>query len=354
MGFLPIASEKSYDLLSYKDSAGKNHRIKSKKEWLARRKQILENLQLGMGSLPVSKRNEPVEAVFRDSLVTDRYTRYTLQLAVAENENVPAYYYVPKAAEKPFAAMLALHPTGELGKDITDGKSPRANRAYAKELAERGYAVLAPDFPGYGALRDYDFASDRYESGAVKGVFNHIRCVDFLQSRSEINPDAIGVIGHSLGGYNAIFLGAFDTRLKIVVASSGWTLFDFYKPWSEEAVKRHGGRLGPWAQEVNMPPLRHRYHLDGSLFPFDFHEAVAAIAPRTFFSNSPLEDYFSAEGVKTGMKPIQEVYRLMGAVNNVHAEYPSGGHDFPTAQRKAAYHLIDTRLNHQPLDHMIE
>ncbi len=347
---------KKYGLLSYTDSDGKKKTVKTRKDWEKKRSRILSGMQQAMGRLPDLSAAGPVTAVFSDSLVTDKYTRYSVLLTVAPGETVPAYYYLPSgySGKKPLPAILALHPTGEAGKGLVDGLSTRPNRAYGKELAERGYAVLAPDFPGYGELKDYDFSSDRYESGSMKGIFNHIRCVDFLVARPEVDPRNIGVIGHSLGGYNAIFVGAFEPRIKVVISSSGWTIFDFYRPWSEEGARRHGGRLGPWAQEVHMPLLRDQYHLDGDLFPFDLHEAVAAIAPRAFFSNSPREDYFSAEGVKVGMESIKEVYKLYGVTEKARAVYPEGGHDFPTEQRTAAYRFLDSELGLSPNDHFIE
>lgn len=347
---------KKYDLLFYTDNAGRKKTVKNRGDWEKKRGLILSGMQQAMGMLPDLSAAGPVTAVFSDSLVTDKYTKYSVLLTVAPGETIPAYYYLPAgySRQKPLPAILALHPTGEAGKGLVDGMSTRPNRAYGKELAERGYVVLAPDFPSYGELKDYDFASDRYESGSMKGIFNHIRCVDFLSRRPETDSEKIGVIGHSLGGYNAIFVGAFEPRIKVVVSSSGWTIFDFYRPWSEEGARRHGGRLGPWAQEVHMPLLRDKYHLDGNLFPFDLHEAVAAIAPRAFFSNSPLEDYFSAEGVKVGMQSIKEVYKLYGVSEKARAVYPEGGHDFPTAQRKAAYLFLDSELGHSPKDHFIE
>ncbi len=356
LGAYRIDPGKKYGLLSYSDSAGKNKPVKSRKDWEKKRSRILSGMQQAMGKLPDLSAAGPVTAVFSDSVVTDKYTKYSILLTVAPGEEVPAYYYLPAgySTKKPLPAILALHPTGEAGKGLVDGLSTRPNRAYGKELAERGYIVIAPDFPGYGELKNYDFSSDRYESGSMKGIFNHIRCVDFLAGRPEVNAENIGVIGHSHGGYNAIFVGAFEPRIKIVVSSSGWTIFDFYRPWSEQGARQHGGRLGPWAQEVLMPPLRDKYHLDGNLFPFDLHEAVAAIAPRAFFSNSPQEDYFSAEGVKVGMEAIKEVYKLYGVPEKVRAVYPQGDHNFPTEQRKAAYRFLDSELGHSPKDHFIE
>ena len=39
------------------------------------------------------------------------------------------------------------------------------------ELARRGYVVLAPDYPSFGDYA-YDFGTDRYSSGTMKGIFN--------------------------------------------------------------------------------------------------------------------------------------------------------------------------------------
>src|SRR5690606_15943086 len=105
------------------------------------------------------------------------------------------------------------------------------------------------------------------------------------------------VIGHSLGGHNALFVGAFDERLKVVVSSCGWTLMDHYDI-GEQASAQYGGRLGPWAQDRYMPLLRDKFQLDGERFPFDFDEVIAALAPRHFLSVSPVNDSnFDVEGV---------------------------------------------------------
>lgn len=77
----------------------------------------------------------------------------------------------------------------------------------------------------------------------MKAIFNHMRCVDLLQARKDVDPERIGVIGHSLGGHNAIFAGAFDTRIKVVVSSCGWTLFGNYNAGNEVSQKHGGYRI---------------------------------------------------------------------------------------------------------------
>lgn len=128
--------------------------------------------------------------------------------------------------------------------------------------------MLAPDYPSFGDY-PFDIHKSKFASGTMLGVFNHIRGVDLLAAREEVDPQRIGAIGHSLGGHNAMFLGAFDPRVKVVVSSCGWTPFHHY----------YGGKLDGWAQDRYMPRIRDRYGLDPNRVPFDMTEVAAAIAP---------------------------------------------------------------------------
>ncbi|ACU02566.1 alpha/beta fold hydrolase [Pedobacter heparinus] len=344
---VPIASS-GPELLVYVNRSGQKKPVSTKAEWQIKRQQILERMQQVMGKLPGRKGLPAMDIQITDSLKEDGFTRYTINFTVAENEILPADLYIPHQSGKPkrLPAMLALHGTSALGKRSIGGESPLANRAYAKELAMRGYVVIAPDYPSFGDLKDYDFEKDRYESGSMKAIFNHMRCVDLLQARKDVDPERIGVIGHSLGGHNAIFAGAFDTRIKVVVSSCGWTLFGNYNAGNEVSQK-HGGRLGPWAQMRYMPLVRDKYQLDAAQMPFDFDEAIASLAPRPFFSNSPKSDAnFDVKGVKEGILNVTKVYKFLNADDKLQVDYPDAGHDFPPEVRLNAYAFIDKELNH--------
>ncbi len=257
-----------------------------------------------------------------------------------ENDRVPAYLYLPvkRPQDERRPAILALHPTGPAGKGIVDDRGPRPNRGYAKELAERGYVVLAPDYPSFGDYK-YDFDADKYLSGTMKGIFNHMRGVDLLQAREEVDPERIGVIGHSLGGHNAMFVGAFDERLKVIVSSCGWTPFHNY----------YGGKIAGWTSDRYMPRLKDVYGLDPDKVPFDFYEVVAALAPRTFFSVSPERDSnFDVAGVRKAEPAARQVFDLLGVPANLQVQYPDCEHDFPDEMRQAAYALFDKVFKYHP------
>ncbi len=80
---------------------------------------------------------------------------------------------------------------------------------------------------GHSRLADYDFHTDTYLSGAIRAIVNHRSGIDLLVARDEVDADRSGVIGHSLGGHNAMFVGAFDERIQAVVSSCGWDPFNF-------------------------------------------------------------------------------------------------------------------------------
>ena len=219
--------------------------------------------------------------------------------------------------------------------------------------AQRGFVVMAPAYP---LLANYqpDWRALGYQSGTMKAIWDNIRALDYLESLPFVQPGKFAAVGHSLGGHNAMFVGAFDPRLKVVVSSCGWTLMDYYNI-GEEGSKRYGGRLGPWAQDRYMPLLREKFNLDGDMIPFDFDEVIAAIAPRHFFSNSPVNDAnFDVEGVKKGVASAKKVYALLGAEENLRVYYPDAGHDFPTDVRLKAYRFIDDILRHKAREQVLE
>ena len=169
----------------------------------------------------------------------------------------------------------------------------------------------------------------------MKALRNNLRCVDLLETLPQVDSARIGVIGHSLGGHNAMFTAVFDQRLKAVVSSCGFTPFHDY----------YGGKVAGWTSDVYMPRIRDVYGNDPDQIPFDFYEVVAALAPRGFFSNSPVRDgNFDVHGVRKVFTKAGDVYALFGAADRLVLATPDAAHDFPEAQRLAAYAWLDQML----------
>jgi pimeloyl-ACP methyl ester carboxylesterase len=327
-------------LLIYMETDGSEHPVKTAADWARRRQHILDGMQEAMGTLPSRENLPPFDAKTLESVVTDDVERRKISIVIEEGDRLNVYLLAPTGLKKEqkAPAMLALHPTNPLGKMPTAGVNERT-KAYGLELAKRGYVVLVPDYPSMGDEKDYDFENDRYVSGTMKGIFNHMRCVDYLCSLDRVDPQRIGVIGHSLGGHNAMFAAVFDRRLKVIVSSCGWTPFRDY----------YGGDIAGWTSDRYMPRLRDVYNLDPDVVPFDFYEVVAALAPRPFFSSSPLHDEnFDVNGVKKAIPAAEEIYRLLEASDRLQVRSPDVGHAFPAEVREEAYRFIDKALDHTP------
>lgn len=344
--------------------------VQAADDWAIRRRQIIAGLEDVMGPLPDRSHLPPLDVKIINRIEGDGYVRLSLTYQGDEGERVPAYLLLPKncTAGKRLPAVVALHSTSSYGKMLVAGEAADAHRAranrpaadkslffptsdtytaypraavvaneYGKELAQRGYVVLAPDYPSFGDY-PYDFHKSKYASGSMKGIFNHMRGVDLLQTRDEVDPERIGAIGHSLGGHNALFLGVFDSRIKVVVSSCGWSPF---------RDSPSGGKADGWAQDVYMPRIRTVYQNCLNRVPFDFQELVAALAPRAFFSNSPIRDeYFDVQGVKRSEPEIRKVFASLGAADCLQIRYPSCSHDFPPEIRREAYAFIDKVFQH--------
>ncbi|MEW4526896.1 alpha/beta fold hydrolase [Maioricimonas sp. JC845] len=328
-------------LLFYTDDAGNEQPVRTKADWEIRRRQILQGMQEATGPLPSRDNLTSLDIEVLETVPGDGYERQTIRFTPEQGDRLTAYLYIPKgaSADDPRPGIVALHPTHRIGKGVVDGQSERPNRAYGKELAERGYVVIAPDYISFGDSADYDFENDRYRTGTMKGIWNHMRCVDLLLERDDVMGEKIGTIGHSLGGHNAIFLGVFDQRVKAIVSSCGWTPFHDY----------YGGKIAGWTSDRYMPSLKTDYDLDPDRVPFDFYELVAALAPRPFFSNSPLYDSnFDYRGVEKAAPKARRVYELYDAANNLRVAYPNAQHDFPPAVRFESYEFLDAHLGHSP------
>jgi len=124
-----------------------------------------------------------------------------------EGSELPAYFLKAAATDgRPAPTMIMWN-----GLDST--KEHMYTSGWPQELAQRGISTLMVDCPGSGeALRFLDLKARVETEDWAKA------CVDYLETRDEVDHDRIGLVGWSLGGYYAPRAAAFEKRLKLVVA----------------------------------------------------------------------------------------------------------------------------------------
>jgi dienelactone hydrolase len=162
------------------------------------------------------------------------YDRVRVTYAVEAGDRVSAWLLTPHGAAPAdgWPALLAVHQHADdyaLGKAEPAGLAGDPMYAYGHELCRRGYVVLCPDLlcfeerrpahTGRAARRRLDgtrLDGTRYEQfeftkrllvgSCLQTKYLHdLTCaVDLLASLPAVNPERLGVIGHSLGGLQAL------------------------------------------------------------------------------------------------------------------------------------------------------
>jgi dienelactone hydrolase len=298
------------------------------------REAIRAKMERVMGPLPSESLPVPLDVKIVLEETVDGYVRKKITFAVEKGDRVPAWLLIPKGYMGKRPTMLCLHQTIAIGKDEPIGLGQQESKRQALHLVKRGYVCLAPDYPSFGEY-PYDFKKSKFASGSMKAIWNCRKAIDFLESLAEVDKSRIGVIGHSLGGHAGMFAAAFDDRLAAVVTSCGFCSFHQY----------YGGNLTGWSGERYMPRIASQFGKDPKRMPFDFDDVLLAIAPRPFFTNSPQKDEnFAVAGVKSVMEKVKPVYEKLGAAEKLIAVYPDARHDWPEAERTAAYEFLDRWL----------
>ena len=204
--------------------------ICNKENWESKRLSVLRRSGTILGEAP----NENKDPVITDVLSETRrngYREQKIQFPSGTGDMIKGFLLIPDRAttSSPGPAIIALHSTGP-GASQTVGLDPTENRCYGMELARRGYVVLAIDvisagervYPGYEPYFTNEFYK-KYPHWSAMGkmIYDHKKGLDYLCSLGIVDPQRLGCIGHSLGGYNSFFLQAFDSRIRAGVSSCG-------------------------------------------------------------------------------------------------------------------------------------
>jgi hypothetical protein len=326
-------------LLVYRDAAGSVQPVRSISDWERRREVILRAAEEIMGALPDRTRLSPLDIKVEEEVDAGDHVRRLISYQAELGGRVPAYLLVPKSVlanpSKRVRGVLCLHPT-----DATRGhktivmRSDGVRYPYAIEMVERGSVAIAPAYP---LLANYqpNLATLGYASGTMKAIWDNMRALDVLASLGFVEPEALGAIGHSLGGHNAIYTALFDERIRALISSCG---FDSYLTYYRGDPKMWQAGNG-WTQHRYMPRLA---QYAGR---FDFHELIGALAPRAVFVSAPLRDSnFQAPSVAQIVTAAAQVYALYGAPDRLVLEQPDCAHDFPESMRDQAYRFLEKQL----------
>jgi dienelactone hydrolase len=231
----------------------------------------------------------------------------------------------------------------------------------AEEFAKRGYAVITIDNYHFGertpkgihgipeivdpfSLSEAEYSqidgktSDRIHLGlrhlnwagttwAGVNFGDDSRCIDYLLSRTEVDPNRIGCTGLSGGGWRTDILAALDTRIKAAVSVGWMTTGDYQQLYNVQ---------GACGTPTMLPGVWDR---------LDIPDLIAMSAPCASMIVVGTEDHlFPPEGVQEANRQIQVAYEWAGYPQNFKAFNPHKVHCYDLEIQREAIAWLDRHL----------
>lgn len=307
------------------------------------------------------------------------YEIRTISFAGSPHYRIPAYLLVPNG-RAPFPGVVALHDHGGWffhGKEKLvrmEGEhsaiqqfrdSSYSGRAYAEDLARRGFVVIVPDAFYWGERRmqfaqppnelqerlaglkpeEYEYVrvTNRHLLETVPtmhmwlgfagtkwgGIVNYDdrRCVDLLASLPEVNASRIGCLGLSGGGFRSTYLCGMEPRIKAAVIT-GWmtslpTTLDIHR-------QVHTYMFAPFGVQG---------YLD--------HPDIASLAApdcAVFVQNCAQDGLFTRAGMDGAVEKIRGVYADLKRPDRFRGQFYDVPHEFNAEMQEDAFKWLERWL----------
>src|SRR5688500_9663991 len=259
----------------------------------------------------------PVPFVTHQVVEQSGYRRLRISYPGWEGDQIPAFLLLPDG-EGPFGAVLVHHQHNSqrhFGKSEVCGLVGDPLQAFGPALARQKLIVLAPDSICFEDRRRHRTGTQADEAEDVAQHFDEMcyrllrgdtlmrkvlsdsaQGISLLREHELVDPDRVGILGHSYGGNTVLFHGALDERIHFA-CSSGAACTYKYKMTHE---------LGIEMAEVIPEFAMH----------FDIPDLVTCFAPRRVLLVSATEDKASQDAEKI-VTMAQEACATMGVVSHV-------------------------------------
>ena len=245
---------------------------------------------------------------------------------------VTANLYVPKGRKALLPGVV-----GTCGHSA-NGKAAPAYQSFAQGLARLGYVVLIFDPIGQGerlqypdhelksrigvGVREHLYAGNQMsltgESLFSWFTWDGIRALDYLLSRPEVDPKHIGVTGNSGGGTQTTWLCGVEPRFTMAAPSCFVTTF------------RNN-------LENELPADTEQYPPRAIAMGLDHTDFIAAMAPKPVILLGQEKDYFDARGLEKSFSRLKNLYKLLGAEQNIELFIGPDYHGYSQLNREAMY-----------------
>jgi dienelactone hydrolase len=307
--------------------------VQSAEQWPQRRAEILREWHKMLGPWPPLVEKPKVEVLEEER--RENLTQQHVQVQVALGGKQSDGYLLIPDGKGPFPAVLVVF--YEAKTSIGRGMTGEGVLDFGLQLARRGFVTLSIGTPNSQdenkETRDALVQSgSEYPSQPLSFLaYAAANCHTVLAQRADVDPERIGIIGHSYGGKWTMFASCLYDKFACAVWCDPGIVFDesnsnvnYYEPWYigfEPGVTRPRGR-----PSANSP----RTGLYKKLFDEgrDLNELHALMPPRPFLVSGGSEDK------PVRWKVLQQtiaVNKLLGQENRVAMTNREGHRPTPEA-----------------------
>jgi cephalosporin-C deacetylase-like acetyl esterase len=304
--------------------------LRSKSDAEAYVREVRVKIQQCFGPWP---EKTPLNARVTGVVERDAYNVEKVIFESRPNFPVTANLYLPKSSSSsPRPGVI-----GTCGHSA-DGKANEAYQSFAQGLARIGYVCLIFDPIGQGERLQYvtDDLKPRRGSGVSEHLYagnqqflvgeffgswrawDGMRALDYLLTRPEVDAKHVGVTGNSGGGTMTTWLCGVESRWTMAAPSCFVTTF----------LRNVENELP--ADTEQCPPQALALGLDHS----DFN---AAMAPKPVVLLTKEKDFFDVRGGQEAYARLRELYRLLGAEENISLFTGPTYHGYTQENREAMY-----------------
>jgi len=212
-------------------------------------------------------------------------------------------------------------------------------------LVKKGFAVFAWDPIGQGERLQYLNKSGKSAVGVgtrehaymtvqamLTGssltrhvMWDGIRAIDYLETRPEVDTTRIGATGRSGGGFQSLYIPAFDDRIYATAPENHVT-----------NSTRILQKIGPRDGEQNL------FHMFAR--GIDHPDLLAVRAPKPTLVVATANDIFNIDGTRETVREVALAYRAFGASDNLVLIEDIAGHQSTTQNNETIYAFFQQHL----------
>jgi hypothetical protein len=314
-------------------------RMTSRSEWQCRRAEISAVLQhwlTGAKGAPP----ESLSATFSNGTLEVTATNNGASLKLSAKLSTPS-------GDGPFPLVIGENsPTGSLPADIfTSNGIATLTFNIADVSSGGGFSVTRDADPYFKLYPD----SEQNVGGMIEWAWGVSRIIDGLvetAAQNKIDVKHIAITGCSYQGKAALYAGAFDERIALVLPeeSGGGGEASWRVMATQSGTEDLEAAQGTAWYAANLKKFTNS---SAGKLPFDMHELVAMIAPRAILAiqNTGI-DRLGSEAGGASMLAAMEVYAALGIPERIgFTQAQASGHcQFPGSQAPDVQAFVDKFL----------